>query len=110
MNRERAGERDPRMALLSGGDNGFVFDAGCYRDALFLGNCDDGVRESAPAPPSSPPPAGATLMRIVATKFRVDGSALCERFVLFVLFVSAAGSSARTGRQSMPAAAARAAG
>jgi len=51
INRERAGERRREMdliAMLRGhSPGGFVFGEGNYRDALFLGDCDAGVRHLA---------------------------------------------------------------
>ena len=44
INRERVGETSP--ALRHGGySKGFNFGQGNYRDALFEGDCDAGVRE-----------------------------------------------------------------
>ena len=48
INRERVGEMDLRSAFMGGaGDPGFRFDRGNYRDALFLGDCDEGVERLA---------------------------------------------------------------
>eukprot|EP00879_Flechtneria_rotunda_P014274 GHRR01014911.1.p1 GENE.GHRR01014911.1~~GHRR01014911.1.p1 ORF type:complete len:282 (+),score=78.65 GHRR01014911.1:212-1057(+) len=54
INRERVGEGTGTMGILSrmlglGGSGGFVFegDEGCYRDVLYLGDSDDGVRDLA---------------------------------------------------------------
>eukprot|EP00873_Tetraselmis_striata_P007124 jgi/Tetstr1/427388/TSEL_017552.t1 len=51
INREKAGERrgEPDLlAMMQGrGAGGFVFGEGNYRDALFLGDCDNGVAELA---------------------------------------------------------------
>lgn len=44
INREKAGELTPEMRAL-GYRRGFNFGDGNYRDALFLGDCDDGVRQ-----------------------------------------------------------------
>ncbi|KAL4433418.1 hypothetical protein ABPG77_010271 [Micractinium sp. CCAP 211/92] len=44
INREKAGEPAPEMRAL-GYRRGFNFGTGNYRDALFLGDCDDGVRQ-----------------------------------------------------------------
>jgi len=47
INRERVGEQSSYQIIPGiGGGDGFDFDAG-YRDALFLGDCDDGVRQLA---------------------------------------------------------------
>ena len=43
LNRERVGEADATLLLL-GHRKGFSFDEK-HRDALFLGDCDDGVRQ-----------------------------------------------------------------
>lgn len=45
INRERAGESDP-ATMFRDREKGFSFDEG-HRDALFLGDCDDGVRQLA---------------------------------------------------------------
>ena len=45
INRERAGEADS-MLMLMGYKRGFQFDEQ-RRDALYLGDCDDGVRQLA---------------------------------------------------------------
>ena len=45
INLERAGEADAALSLL-GYSRGFRFDAS-HRDALHLGDCDDGVRQLA---------------------------------------------------------------
>eukprot|EP00884_Botryococcus_braunii_P020668 jgi/Botrbrau1/7285/Bobra.0318s0021.1 len=49
INREKVGMAvpvNPLMAFLGiPGKRGFNFDMGNYRDALFLGDCDDGVRK-----------------------------------------------------------------
>lgn len=42
INRERVGEADATL-LLFGAKRGFKFEEQ-HRDALFLGDCDDGVR------------------------------------------------------------------
>lgn len=44
VNREKAGEAVFGGGLL-GQQKGFTFGAGNYRDALYLGDCDDGVRQ-----------------------------------------------------------------
>ena len=45
INRERVGEADAALMLM-GAKRGFQFDEG-HRDAIFLGDCDHGVRELA---------------------------------------------------------------
>ena len=45
INRERVGEADAAL-MLFGQKRGFSFDEK-HRDALFLGDCDDGVRQLA---------------------------------------------------------------
>ena len=44
INRERVGEANP-LGLRLGVDKGFNFGQGNYRDALFEGDCDDGIWE-----------------------------------------------------------------
>jgi len=46
INRERVGETAPELRSR-GYTKGFNFSQGNYRDALFEGNCDDGVRTRA---------------------------------------------------------------
>jgi hypothetical protein len=48
VNRERVGEAAPELRAL-GYEKGFDFDAPGGRDALFLGDCDDGARALAEA-------------------------------------------------------------
>ncbi|KAL4420564.1 hypothetical protein ABPG75_010220 [Micractinium tetrahymenae] len=46
INRERVGEGHPLLRMLGYQTGGFCFDeASNYRDALFEGDCDDGVRQ-----------------------------------------------------------------
>lgn len=44
INRERVGEADP-IDRLRGFNRGFNFGKGNQRDALYEGDCDDGVRQ-----------------------------------------------------------------